>query len=299
MQLGAPNMGISTYLRSPEHGVRRNLGIEDDSKSQIRDLKALMSTFMACKRLLKPIRPSSSAYRFLSSTSMTANHPTRAPQYRDWLEWCKTQSINPSDLAPFRSTPWTARWLSDPNFRTAPTPSRLPDPGTSNNSFFAKTLAQSTTIPHWVLLLRQNLYTPSDSSKGTIASLSTSTTSASSSRPTADADCLLLLDLGSDIDGFGGVCHGGALCAIMDEMLSLVVEFHRQSVTKERGPLFTVRLTTTFRGPVPTPGLVLVKAWLEVREGRKWWLRGQVCDETETVLTEAEGIWVSAKEERL
>ncbi|KPI37312.1 uncharacterized protein AB675_1563 [Cyphellophora attinorum] len=226
----------------------------------------------------------------------------RAPAYADWLNWMRSTSAPSKEINYFSSIPWAKQLLHYSNFRPIPTPSRTIDPGTTNNAFFAKTLAPSESIPspiiNWLLLVKERLQTPPEAPKGTIGRTSGSGDGIAA-RKAVDSDFILLLNLGSDLDGFGGVAHGGLLSAVFDELFSLVVEFHRQSVTEDRGPLFTMKLTTLFRDKVPTPGQVMVKAWLQAREGRKWLLQGQLCDEKENVLTEGEGIWMTAKSERI
>lgn len=227
---------------------------------------------------------------------------TQAPPYADWRAWCLSEPAPAEEVEYFKGVPWANKLIEHSNFQPVPTPSRLPEAGTSNNAFFWKTLAPSASIPspivNWLLLMKKGLKIPPEAPKGTIGRNAGSGDSLPT-RPVAEADCVLLLNLGADLDGFGGVAHGGSLCAILDEFISLVVELHRQSVTDDRGSLFTVRLSTVFRGPCPTPGNVLVKGWLEAWEGRKWLLKAQICDEKENVLTEGEGIWVSAKSEKM
>lgn len=223
---------------------------------------------------------------------------TRPPAYADWLKWCTSTEAPREEVEYFKTVPWTKALIDNGSFRPAPTPSRLSEPGSSESNFFAKTIKSHGTIDNWLLLMKKGLRPPAQGPKGSIPRNAGSGDSIPS-RSAVDADCLLLLNLGEQLDGFPGVAHGGSLCAVLDEMLSLVVEFHRQSATDDRGALFTVRLTTTFRGPVPTPGQVMVKAWLEAWEGRKWLLKGQICDKDENVLTEGEGIWVSARTEKM
>jgi acyl-coenzyme A thioesterase THEM4 len=266
-----------------------------------------MATAIGTKTLRPSLRSLSLPSRLLTMahsrpSTTTTKRADRAPAYADWLNWMRTNSAPSREIDYFNTIPWAKQLLNNSNFRPIPTPSRTIDPGTTNNAFFAKTLAPSESIPspiiNWLLLVKESLHTPAEAPKGTIGRASGSGDGIVP-RSALDSDFVLLLNLGSDLDGFGGVAHGGLLSAVLDEMFSLVVEYHRQSVSEDRAGLFTMKLTTLFRDKVPTPGQVIVKAWLQAREGRKWLLQGQICDEKENVLTEGEGIWMSAKSERL
>lgn len=66
----------------------------------------------------------------------------------------------------------------------------------------------------------------------------------------------------------------------------------------EAGPMgFTARLTTNFRAPVKTPGVVLCKIWIERTEGRKSWLSGVMMggEEGAVILGDAEGLFIVGK----
>jgi acyl-coenzyme A thioesterase PaaI-like protein len=217
------------------------------------------------------------------------------PGYEDWYEWSRSQPAPPEDVA-FFDAQWTHRILRNEQFRPISTPSFIMREGHSANAFIAKTMKGEDGLSHWLTLMRKDFPTPVGP-----AIIATAETSArgTASQPLAACDFLILLHLGPDLDGFGGRTHGGALCTILDEVLSLCVEYCRQATTEDRSPLYTVELKTTFRGGVPSPSTVMIKTWLRAREGRKWFVSGQICDENDNVLTQGDGIWVSAKPERL
>lgn len=218
-----------------------------------------------------------------------------APSYDDWMSWVATTPAPKDDLDYFNSVPWTKAYLNQqPLFKPVSTPSRAISQSTSDNSFFAKTLKGPSVISHWLLMMRRDFVTPSELPKGSIQNAETS--KVIKTRSTEQTDCVLLLHLEKDLDGFAGTAHGGLLCAIVDESLSVCVEFHRQLISRSRAPLYTAYLNTKFLAPVKTPGDVVVKSWLDKREGRKWLMKAQICDATESVLFEAEGLWISAKE---
>lgn len=103
------------------------------------------------------------------------------------------------------------------------------------------------------------------------------------------------------------------LCALFDEALSFCVEINRHARTSTRETLFTVNLSVDFRAPVITSGptragqdgdlVVVLEGWLERTEGRKWTCRARVLGfeekEEGKVYSEAKGIWVAARAEKL
>lgn len=66
-------------------------------------------------------------------------------------------------------------------------------------------------------------------------------------------------------------------------------------------PLYTVQLNVTYRRPVRTPGVVVVRAWVEKVEkgGRKVWAKGRVEGKDGVVHAEGEGLWVRGREARV
>lgn len=215
----------------------------------------------------------------------------------DFVPWLAAQSAPEKDLQFFQRTPWTRKLVENPLFRPVPCPTRLVTPGTSHNAFIAKTINKPSCVQHWLMLARKEFATPQEVTRGSIAQSSFSPSAETYS--TDDSEFIMLLEVGEDLDGFAGRVQGGVLSAILDEALSICVEYHRQASSSSRAPLYTVQLNTTYRDGVNTPGLIAVKSWLVAKEGRKWLIRGQICDAQGRVLTQAEGIWVSAAENKL
>ncbi|KIV94084.1 hypothetical protein PV10_05240 [Exophiala mesophila] len=215
----------------------------------------------------------------------------------DFVPWLAAQSAPEKDVQFFQRTPWTRKLIENPLFRAVPCPTRLITPGTSHNAFIAKTINKPSCVQHWLMLTRKQFSTPKEVARGTLAQSRFSPNAETYNID--DSEFIMLLDVGEDLDGFAGRVQGGVLCAILDEALSICVEYHRQASSSSRAPLYTVQLNTTFRDGVNTPGLIAVKSWIVAKEGRKWLIRGQICDAQGHVLTQAEGIWVSAAENKL
>ncbi|KAJ9609580.1 hypothetical protein H2200_005907 [Cladophialophora chaetospira] len=217
-----------------------------------------------------------------------------APNYDDYLTWVTTTPAPEDEVQFFKSIAWTRSLVEDPLFKPIPTPTLFTITGQSHNAFIAKTIRTPEGISHWLMLMRKDFETPSDSHKGS-GGVSSRPNNVEV-RPTKQSDFIILMELGADLDGFGGRVHGGAVCTILDEALSLCVEYHRQRSSDSRAPLYTAQLNTTFRGSVPSPSVVIVKTWLEAKVGRKWFVKGQICDAQDNLLAQGEGLWLTEKE---
>lgn len=206
----------------------------------------------------------------------------RSPNY---LEEIRNTKVNSDDVDFFYKADWSRKWLQDDRFSPIITSSRVPKEN-ADDAFFSTTLQTPSTIPKWVLLVHERILSRDAESKPVAVG-----TSGSSSQP----DVAVLMSLQQGLTGFEPTVHGGVLCAILDEVLGLCVEFHRHSQTDAREELFTANLNIDFRRPLLTPGNAIVKSWVTSHEGRKWRLEGHIEDEAGHVCTEAKGLWISAK----
>ncbi|KIX92977.1 uncharacterized protein Z520_11250 [Fonsecaea multimorphosa CBS 102226] len=223
------------------------------------------------------------------------------PNYADFLEYINSTPVPRDEIEHFRAT-WARKYVDDPAYRPIVSFSRIPK-SDGVDTFFAKTIRSPGTIPNALTLIRKDFVTPPEE-----PSPSQSLWQPKSQGRRGDdgddgrknfkgpPDFIWLLDLRSDLNGFKDTTHGGVLCALMDEALSICVEIHRQQTMGRRSNLYTAYLTTHYRAPVMNPSTVVVKSRLERRQGRKWFLVGSLEDEQGRVLTEANGLWVAARE---
>jgi acyl-coenzyme A thioesterase PaaI-like protein len=87
-------------------------------------------------------------------------------------------------------------------------------------------------------------------------------------------------------EGGPNVAHGGWTAAILDEVLGHVPILHGQLAV-------TGTLTIRYVRPVPIERELEARAWVARREGRRWYVAGElVLASTGAVLASAEGIWV-------
>ena len=84
--------------------------------------------------------------------------------------------------------------------------------------------------------------------------------------------------------GAPGRLHGGVMMAFFDEDMGLICMHHGVDT-------MTASLTVDLRAPAYVGAALTQRAWLERREGRKRFIRGEV-HEGERLLAEARGLWV-------
>jgi acyl-coenzyme A thioesterase PaaI-like protein len=171
---------------------------------------------------------------------------------------------DPQVKAQFSSTPWALNFYHDRNLRLFTGRSRIPpNSASTRETFFSKTLSTTDTIP-----ALQAFYKP-----------------ASSPKP---FEVIYLLKLGSGLNGHQDLAHGGFVSVVLDDVIGTAVECGRP---KESSTM-TAYLKVDYRKPVRTPGVVLARAWLEKKEGRKMWGRGTVEDGEGNVLADGEALFI-------
>ncbi|PGH07025.1 hypothetical protein GX51_02065 [Blastomyces parvus] len=229
--------------------------------------------------------------------------------YTSYAEFLNNVPVSEDDINFFSGIPCAKPYLNNPStYRVIPFHPRF-DKGDADSTdrFFSNVINTPETVPRLVAVMRRPelnpmaaalLGTPSkqEDEKPLIAAPPTTT---QNPLPAADPDFLLLLQLGRSVSGFRDTVHGGVLATLLDETLSNCVEAFRQDMPvnggEDRPRLYTAKLQVSFRAPVETPGVIIVKAWFKGVEGRKWFLEGQVVGEDGTVRAKAESLWVMEK----
>jgi uncharacterized protein (TIGR00369 family) len=87
--------------------------------------------------------------------------------------------------------------------------------------------------------------------------------------------------------GAPGRLHGGVMMAFVDEALGLVC-LHLGVET------MTASLTVDLRAPAYVGATLTLRAWVERRQGRKWFMRG-VVHEGDRLLAEARGLSIEPR----
>lgn len=183
-------------------------------------------------------------------------------------------SIHPADeVDHFKSIPWCAQHLIPPNLNIAPVFSRAPKPR-FEDALFSTTLKTQDTISAFICFYP---------------------------RPKDERDLLpevkAFVTLGNLVNGYPGVCHGGMVASIFDEVLSLI---HPGSRWRPNAPgitsVVTAYLNTKYLRPVQTPGTYLVTVRLKKADGRKVFIEGVMEDQNGTRLAQAESLFVESRQ---
>ncbi|KAI2791224.1 hypothetical protein POX_c04081 [Penicillium oxalicum] len=189
-----------------------------------------------------------------------------------------------NDPTPFQSIPWISALLQDKSFLSYTIPSRTVKTSTEDN-FFSKTLNTPTTISACLSQYRLSNKPPAPGFNP--------------SRPQAEELRIFFL-LGSDLNGYPGILHGGVVAALLDEGTGLLLSFNgqvgdpvsRQASGAQTGPV-TAYLHTTYLRPVPTPSAIMLQSKIvEVKEDRKWKIEARLVDGEGQVLASAEALYI-------
>ncbi|TGJ79728.1 hypothetical protein E0Z10_g9040 [Xylaria hypoxylon] len=105
----------------------------------------------------------------------------------------------------------------------------------------------------------------------------------------------VFLTLGSGLNGYPSVCHGGLVMTILDEVISDLVPINHHRKTIPSGAHMTAYLNTSFIKPVSTPATILTRAWFTKIEGRKYFMQGTIEDENSVILARADALFIQLK----
>ncbi|KAH9871984.1 hypothetical protein J1614_006243 [Plenodomus biglobosus] len=181
------------------------------------------------------------------------------------------------------ATPWAASLINSPEWTIAETPSRVLKP-TGEDAFFAETLSTDRTM-RTCLTLRPIQAVDDDWPHKKIVTL---------------------VEIGEGLNGYPQIIHGGMAAALLDEVSGILLQLNtaaqlermkrlRPSDSHVKPSYFTAYLNTSYRLPVPTPGVILCTAKFDRAEGRKVWLRATIEDGAGTVFTEGEAMFLEIK----
>ncbi|KAK4122027.1 hypothetical protein N657DRAFT_657516 [Parathielavia appendiculata] len=192
------------------------------------------------------------------------------------------QDATAAQIAYFRAIPWCATLLSSP-------------PGHARLIIAQPVTRRLRTTPEHALICRM-LNTP-----GAIPAYILFYTAP----PTPDSiicELSALVALGPMLNGWAGVCHGGVVAMLLDDMMGQVVVLNNERglLGVDGGPMVTSRLETRFLKPVRTgmaqsANVVLVTGRLVKVEGRKYLLEAEVRGEDGEVLARGESVFVALR----
>lgn len=192
----------------------------------------------------------------------------------------------------FLSVPWCRSIIEDSNWIPTRTPSREVK-SNKEDTFFAETLQTSQTIRNCLTLFRRPGVPTSQVSKNPDADFKATATD----HPIQEV--IILLNLGSGINGYAGVCHGGFVSTILDESMGVLITTNLQLKDRINGwkqiSSFTAYLNIRFERPVPTPGVIMGRCWFERVDRRKTWIQATLEDGAGGVMARGEALFVEPK----
>ena len=171
------------------------------------------------------------------------------------------------------SAQWCQDLLTSPDAINTSTKTRLPSPPADRvvtNTLFSETFKTNTTIRAWQTLRAKHIQLPDISPV-----------------------FYLLLSLGTGLDSYRGILHGGMFGVIMDQACSICA-------INTAGPTaVTAEMTLRYRRSVPLPGVVLCRTVVTKTEGRKLCIRGTIEDGAGLVCCEADSLFVLGRQEKI
>jgi len=176
--------------------------------------------------------------------------------------------LSAEKIAHFQSIPWCSEILREGDYTPVgipPNKSRVPN----EESLLSETLQTDNTIRKAVVYVRNR---PSETPEET----------------------LVLYDLGSGVNGFPNICHGGFVATLLDEVTGVLITV-RNTSQKKTLPFMTANLNVTFRKPVATPGVVLARARVVKSLGRKLWIEGSLENQHGDVCSTVSALFVELK----
>lgn len=199
------------------------------------------------------------------------------------------QLQNLDDFAPIK---WATPYLSSPDWKILERDRNVnvADATEDADRFCKDTIRSYNGIQHWVELYQK----PAPGSKEVTRTIS-------------------LCKYGTGLNGFPGICHGGAVMTLMDEGLAFAMvasELERKGnwlgdfpwrkafdakrpITEIlKGFMVTAKLDLKFMKPVLCPGVIGIETEVLENKGNKMKLRGVMKDGNGTPLLQADGVWV-------
>ena len=100
------------------------------------------------------------------------------------------------------------------------------------------------------------------------------------------------VNFGAAFEGAPKRAHGGAVAAVMDDIMGYVLLLTAT-------PAFTGRLSISYRSPTPVQTDLVASAWMDRRDGRKVFLVGDLRTAEGDLIAEADALFVAIPRERL
>ncbi|KAK4121250.1 thioesterase superfamily protein [Parathielavia appendiculata] len=210
-------------------------------------------------------------------------------------------------IAYFRAIPWCASLLSQPNLVMDQSVSRRLS-HTARDTLLSRTLNSAEAIPAYITFYPRP--SPSSTPPASASEFQPQPHSTESSQPLSGSpnspnfirELKSFVALGPGLNGWEGICHGGMVVTLLDEVMGQVFAANKAHGLLADMPVMTGYLNTRFEKPVRTgtslandgrgASVVLITARLLRNEGRKYWMEGEVSNEGGCVMARAEALFI-------
>ncbi|KXX77801.1 Acyl-coenzyme A thioesterase THEM4 [Madurella mycetomatis] len=183
----------------------------------------------------------------------------------------------------FRAIPWCAAHLSpSPSLRIAQSVTRERKPeGSTLDTLISQTLNRPDAMPAYI-----TFYSAPPGPRELVT------------------EVRAFFALGPMVNGWEGICHGGMVVTLLDEVMGQVFAANKSGGLIREIPIMTGYLNTNFLKPVRTgtkerPRVVMVTARMVRRDGRKFWTEANVEGEDGEVMAKADALFIELKEAKL
>lgn len=105
-----------------------------------------------------------------------------------------------------------------------------------------------------------------------------------------DSEAFITLHVGRGLCGHDGIVHGGLIATLFDESLA------RTAILSLPGKTgVTAKLEVSYRAPLRADQFVVLKSYLEKRDGRKAWVKAELTDLSGKVHAQANALFIEPK----
>lgn len=151
--------------------------------------------------------------------------------------------------------------------------SRVVEPTNTGNTFVGRSLATEDTILAWQSF--HSYPSPNPPFPGGHSEAS-------------HGEIITILKIGSGVNGHIDICHGGFVSLLLDEIKGTAAD----SIRPQYKNTMSAYLKVDYKKPVPTPTVVLCRAWVQRTEGRKMFTEGTIEDGEGVVYAKGEALFI-------
>jgi hypothetical protein len=196
----------------------------------------------------------------------------------------------------FTGPDWCRELLSDPSITK--TKKRTPAPAEQDvsNNFFTQTLFADEVVRAYLSMYRPgkgrrtagDTVTEGTGSGDGNADADRQRNTATSDGP-GDPESLILVSLGSGLDGGKQRLHGGVIATLLDQVMGVLISFLHENTSA------TAEMKVKYKKVITTPAVVLCRASIVKEKGRWIETKGCIEDGRGNVFAEGSGSFVKSR----